>query len=222
MKVETKGNPDLAPREERAILDQICNDHDLIARLSITPQELEALSKCALLGTLTCKQDMLFILRQIREATSSTIDHTTLFPRPPEMNEIEEVPFADLPDLRQIATRLAPKAIPEPGLLDTVVRRRIPERIGVLFWVVVLVVGLVWNGLLVMSRWRDNFMTTMTTMTTPVSPDSSAGAWYDRLDHLNNLLFWEVMFVVAVAIVVYLKTQRDSRRFKVRPGQRLR
>jgi len=46
--------------------------------------------------------------------------------------------------------------------------------------------------------------------------------WYDRFDHLNTLLFWEVMFVVAVAIVVYLKTQRDSRRFKVRPGQRLR
>ena len=38
----------------------------------------------------------------------------------------------------------------------------------------------------------------------------------------TTLLFWEVMFVAAVAIVVYLKTQRDSRRFKVRPGQRLR
>ena len=221
MKTETKGNPDLTPREERAILDQIRNDHDLIARLSITPQELEALSKCALLGTLTCKQDMLFILRQIREATSSTIDHTTLFPQPSAGNETEnEDP---VPELRNIATRLAPKVIPEPGSLDTVVRRRIPERIGVLFWVVVLVVGLVWNGLLVMSRWRDNFMTTMSTMTTAVTPEASAsGMWYDRFDHLNTLLFWEVMFVVAVAIVVYLKTQRDSRRFKVRPGQRLR
>jgi hypothetical protein len=219
MKTDIKGNPDLTPREERAILDQIRNDHDLIARLSITPQELEALSKCALLGTLTCKQDMLFILRQIREATSSTIDHTTLFPKPPEVNEIDEDP---IPDLRHVATRVAPKIIPEPGSLDTVVRRRIPEQIGVLFWVVVLVAGLVWNGLLVMSRWRDNFMTTMTTMTTPVSADASSSAWYERLDHLNTLLFWEVMFVVAVAIVVYLKTQRDSRRFKIRPGQRLR
>jgi len=220
MKTEINGNPDLTPREERAILDQIRNDHDLIARLSITPQELEALSKCALLGTLTCKQDMLFILRQIREATGSTIDHTTLFPKPPEINEIEEDP---IPDLRHVATRVAPKIIPEPGSLDTVVRRRIPEQIGVLFWVVVLVAGLVWNGLLVMSRWRDNFMTTMTTMTTAVTPDSSSsGAWYDRLDHLNTLLFWEVMLVVAVAIVVYIKTQRDSRRFKIRPGQRLR
>ena len=121
MKTETKGNPDLTPREERAILDQIRNDPDLIARLSITPQELEALSKCALLGTLTCKQDMLFILRQIREATSSTIDHTTLFPQPSAVNETEnEDP---VPELRNIATRLAPKVIPEPGSLDTVVRR---------------------------------------------------------------------------------------------------
>jgi hypothetical protein len=56
------------PSQERSILDQIRDDHELVARLSITPQELEALSKCALLGTLTCKEDMLFILRQIRDA----------------------------------------------------------------------------------------------------------------------------------------------------------
>ena len=56
------------PSQERSILDQIRDDHELVARLSITPQELEALSKCALLGTLNCKEDMLFILRQIREA----------------------------------------------------------------------------------------------------------------------------------------------------------
>src|SRR5271166_2328200 len=57
------------PPQEPSFLDEIRNDRELIARLSITPQELEALSKCALLGTLTCKEDMLFILRQIREAT---------------------------------------------------------------------------------------------------------------------------------------------------------
>src|SRR5271169_7012132 len=57
------------PPQERSFLDQIRDDHELVARLSITPQELEALSKCALLGTLTSKEDMLFILRQIREAT---------------------------------------------------------------------------------------------------------------------------------------------------------
>ncbi len=57
------------PSQERSILDQIRNDHELLARLSITAQELEALSKCALLGTLNCKEDVLFMLRQIREAT---------------------------------------------------------------------------------------------------------------------------------------------------------
>src|SRR3984957_9406360 len=112
MKAENQDQVKLTPQEERAILDEIRNDRELIHRLSITPQELEALSKCALLGTLTCKQDMLFILRQIREATSSTIDHTTLFPKPPEVNEIEEDP---IPDLRHVATRVAAKIIPEAG-----------------------------------------------------------------------------------------------------------
>ncbi len=69
------------PPQEPSILDQIRNDHELVARLSITPQELEALSKCALLGTLTCKEDMLFILRQIREATRPGSNaHTTRGP----------------------------------------------------------------------------------------------------------------------------------------------
>ena len=217
MKAETKENLDLAPREERAILDQIRNDHDLIARLSITPQEIEALSKCALLGTLTCKQDMLFILRQIREATSPTIDHRTLFPQPPDASGTEEED--PVPGLRQIAIRVAPTIIPESDSRDTVVRRRIPEKIGVLFWVVVLVAGLAWNGLLVLSRVRDNFMTTMTAV---VSPAASSGVWYDRIDHLNTLLFWELMAVISIATVVHLKSKRDSRRFKVRPGQRLR
>jgi hypothetical protein len=217
MKIETKGNLDLPPAEERAILDQIRNDHDLIARLSITPQELEALSKCALLGTLTCKQDMLFILRQIREATSATIDHKTLFPQPPSVNgTAEEGP---VPGVRQIAVRVAPTITPAMDSRDTVVRRRIPEKVGVLFWVVVLVAGFAWNGLLVMSRVRDNFMTTMTAV---VSPGASSGAWYDRFDHLNTLLFWELMAVIGIATMIHLKSKRDSRRFKVRPGQRLR
>ena len=85
MKDDSTDQTDFIPSEERAILDEIRNDRELIHRLSITSQELEALSKCALLGTLTCKQDMLFILRQVREATNSTIDQPTVFPKPAEM-----------------------------------------------------------------------------------------------------------------------------------------
>lgn len=215
-----KGDPqdqiNLAPREERAILDEIRNDHELIRRLRINPQELEALSKCALLGTLTCKQDMLFILRQIREATDTAIDHTILFPRPPEAAEATE---DSGPELRNLSSRIAPIVIPEPGSLDSIVRRRLPEQFGVLFWVIVLVVGLVWNGVFIISRLRDNFMTSIGNS---VSQASISTAWYDKLDHLNVLLFWEILFVAAIALVVYLKSQRDSRRFRIRPGQRLR
>src|ERR1700722_9279434 len=110
MKAENQDQVKLTPQEERAILDEIRNDRELIHRLSITPQELEALSKCALLGTLTCKQDMLFILRQIREATSSTIDHTTLFPKPPESEALDKEPG---PALSQIKARVAPMIVPE-------------------------------------------------------------------------------------------------------------
>jgi hypothetical protein len=216
MKADIQDQMNLAPRQERAILDEIRNDRDLIHRLGITPQELEALSKCALLGTLTCKQDMLFILRQIREATSSTIDHTTLFPKPPELEELDEEPGPDLP---HFTPRVAPMSIPEPGSLDGIVRRRLPEQFGVLFWVFVLAAGLVWNGINIISKWRDNVMAGFGTAVSQVSVSDS---WYSRLDHLNVLLFWEILFVGAIAFVIHLKSQRDSRRFKVRPGQRSR
>ena len=211
MKGETKLQPDLTPREEQAILDQIQNDRDLIARLHITPQEIEALSKCALMGTLTCKQDMLFILRQIREATG-TIDHASLFPQPNPRNELGEESAR-----RQIATRVAPIILPGPASLESTNRRRIPERFGLLFWVAVLVVGVAWNGWLILSRTHGNFMTTFSSA---VSEVADWDGWYNKLDHMNVLLFWEVLLVVAIAGAIHLKSRRDSRRFKVRPGGR--
>jgi hypothetical protein len=211
MKTEMQDRLNLAPQEERAILDQIRNDPDLIERLKITPQELEALSKCALLGTLTCKQDMLFILRQIREATSPALDQTTLFPQPPEAEDEEE---DRIPDFRQLPVRTFSPSTPEPGSLDGIVRRRLPEQFGVLFWVVVLVIGLVWNGVITMSHWRDDFMTSIGA---PVNQAPAPNAWYNSLDRFNVLLMWEILFVAAVAAVMYLRTRRNSRRFKVRP-----
>jgi hypothetical protein len=201
--------------DQSILLDEIRNDRDLISRLRITPQELEALSKCALLGTLTCKQDMLFILRQIREATGSTIDHTTLFPKPPEVKELNEDSALSL---RGMVTHPANLVIPAQGLVDS--RRRLSGKFGVIFWVLILAVGLLWNGAMIISRWRDNFLTTVAS---PVSQAaSSSGGWYDKLDHLNVLLVWEVLIVGAIAFVIHLKSQRDSRRFKVRPGRRQR
>jgi hypothetical protein len=215
MKGDNQDQLNTAARAERAILDEIRNDRELISRLDITPQELEALSKCALLGTLTCKQDMLFILRQIREATSLTVDHTTLFPKPPEQKELDD---DSGPNHRHLKTRVAPMIIPEPGSVDSVARRRLPQ-FGVLFWVMVLVAGLVWNGVIIMSRWHDNLTTTFGAA---ASQAPASDGWYSKLDHLNVLLFWELLLVAAIALAIHLKSQRDSRRFKVRPGQRSR
>ena len=118
------GTPDslaLAARPQSAILDEIRNDHELIARLKITPQELEALSKCVLLGTLTCKQDMLFILRQIREATSPALDHANLLPAlPHEVREEDPVPA-----IAQVRGLIGSAIGLEPGGLEDVVRLRI-------------------------------------------------------------------------------------------------
>src|SRR5271168_1220843 len=126
MKGDPHEQPSPASREERAILDQIRNDHELIERLRITPQELEALSKCALLGTLTCKQDMLFILRQIREAGDP--EKATLISQP--QLEREEDP---VPDFRHLKAHLAPLAH-AATVPDLPARRLIPRQFGSMFW----------------------------------------------------------------------------------------
>src|ERR1019366_271674 len=92
MKPDPQDQPMLVPQEVREILDQIRSDHELIERLRITSEELETLSKCAMFGTLTCKQHMLAILRQIREAGGgSAIGQTSLFPPPaPPAGQQEE------------------------------------------------------------------------------------------------------------------------------------
>jgi hypothetical protein len=214
MKGDTHDALVLAPRQVSTILDEIRNDRELIARLSITAPELEALSRCALLGTLTCKQDMLFILRQIREATNPAFENATLFAQPPAASS--ELDDDTLPDFRRMPVRPTSNVIPAPGSVDGAEPHHKSERFGVLFWVAVLAVGLVWNGAILMSRWRDNFMTSIAT---PISQAPTSDAWYSSLDRFNVLLLWETLFVVGVVLVVHLKT-RDSRRFKVRPGRR--
>ncbi len=208
----------LAGRGECAILNQIRNDHELIERLKISPQELEALSKCALFGTLACKQDMLFILRQIREAGGPAVADTILFPQPAPLEDEEEDPVPT--ECRRIAARIARTAVAEPGSLEGIVRRRVPEQFGVLFWALVLVVGLACNFLIAMSRWRDNFITAIGM---PAGQVPSSAAWYGNLDrlNLNAMLLWELLFVAGVVVVIYLKSRTGPRRFKVRPSRRL-
>jgi hypothetical protein len=52
------------------IFDEFCADRDTIAALGVTAEEFRELSRASLLGTLTSKDDLLFMLRQIRAAVN--------------------------------------------------------------------------------------------------------------------------------------------------------
>ena len=64
-------------RSHREIVEDLRRDRGLIARLGVTPEEIETLSSVSMLGKLTSKQDALFILRQIREARGPFVSPST-------------------------------------------------------------------------------------------------------------------------------------------------
>ena len=49
------------------VVEQFCADADTIERLGITAAELQGIREAHLFGSFTCKEDLLFVLRQIRE-----------------------------------------------------------------------------------------------------------------------------------------------------------
>jgi hypothetical protein len=58
--------------EPASVFKEFCRDRESLRSLGVTTQELEALSRSSLLGTLTCKEDVLFMLRQLREKVRPT------------------------------------------------------------------------------------------------------------------------------------------------------
>jgi hypothetical protein len=57
-----------AQSSEDGVIQGFCRAHGVVERLRVTPQDLQALADASLLGSLTCKEDVLFMLRQIRGA----------------------------------------------------------------------------------------------------------------------------------------------------------
>ena len=69
---ESSGLPGFdAQSTDDGVIQGFCRAHGVVERLRVTPQELQALSDASLLGSLTCKEDVLFMLRQIRGATTN-------------------------------------------------------------------------------------------------------------------------------------------------------
>jgi hypothetical protein len=65
---------------------EFCRDRECIRSLGVTPRELEALSRASLLGALTCREDVLFILRLLRENVIPAKAEMTI-PDPHKMTE---------------------------------------------------------------------------------------------------------------------------------------
>ena len=65
---------------EYGIVQGFCRNHGVVERFRVTPEELKALSNASLLGSLTCEQDVKFMLRQIREASEPAEPQATVAP----------------------------------------------------------------------------------------------------------------------------------------------
>jgi hypothetical protein len=198
MKTEPREGLVAAPPDKRELWDQFRHDRELIDRLRITPQEIEALERCAFLGTLTCKQDLLFILRQIREATGPITAERLVELRPVLQHET----FFEEPVLPIIRTHpIAPTQLAQHHL---------PEHLGIPFWALILAGGLMWNVAIWIYRWREHFIAASSAAPPSVS-------WLASLDDFSVLIGWEIMFVGCILGVVHLRSSRRHRRLKVRP-----
>jgi hypothetical protein len=71
-KSETSDFPADDRSDAERIFDEFCADRESIAALNVTAEEFRELSRASLFGTLTSKDDLLFMLRQIRAAMNPT------------------------------------------------------------------------------------------------------------------------------------------------------
>jgi len=115
-KSETSDFPTGDRSDAERIFDEFCADRESIAALNVTAEEFRELSRASLFGTLASKDDLLFMLRQIRAAMNPTA---------PQASE------QSIPDVNQLAAetmRLA--ALAKLDELDLKAARRRESLVG--------------------------------------------------------------------------------------------
>ncbi len=96
---------------ENSVLEEFCRDRESLAALNVTEKELAALPRAALLGTLSSKDDIMFILQQIRrpliigDVPPAESKSTKSRPDPRQMTE--NMRLAALAQLNRIEAREA-------------------------------------------------------------------------------------------------------------------
>jgi len=97
------------------IFAEFCADRETNAALGVTAEEFQELSRVSLLGTLTSKDDLLFMLRQIRAAMN---------PVAPPSNQ------PTLADINYLAETMRLKALAKLDELDLKAERRRRSAVG--------------------------------------------------------------------------------------------
>jgi hypothetical protein len=136
--------PQLSQQE---IIEEFLGDHELLDRLQVTPQEIQSLSTSSLLGSLTCRQDMLFILRLLREGPNSAEHHATVTPE--SRHATDENIEPPTPDPGEMAERIRLGALAnlnESDSLKGIVRHSALRRYGVFSAAFVLIQSLLGTG----------------------------------------------------------------------------
>ncbi len=124
--VKKSGTPDYQTGGQIAqddIFDEFCADHETIAALGVTAIELRELSRASLLGTLTCKEDVLFMLHQIREALKPAEQRSNQ-PSIADMNMLaEKMRSAALLKLEELELKAAQRRESALGRFDAACER---------------------------------------------------------------------------------------------------
>jgi hypothetical protein len=99
--------------ESEIFIEGFCTDHELIERLRVTPLEFQALTSMSLLGSFTCKQDVLFMLRQIRTTANPANLQAAVLRQPLDVSyqRIE----ASLPNIGELAGRMRRAILARPA-----------------------------------------------------------------------------------------------------------
>ncbi len=106
---ETPADPIEAQPTPDEIIEEFCGDDEALDRLQVTSRELHALSNVSLLGSLTCRQDVLFVLRQIRKAKNPKELEATVAPEPLSVPDEKIEP--SIPYISEMSERIRREAL---------------------------------------------------------------------------------------------------------------
>ncbi|HYL60604.1 MAG TPA: hypothetical protein VEU51_17195 [Candidatus Acidoferrales bacterium] len=215
MKPTTPGHTAIvAPREKREVWEQFRADKELLDRLSVTHDELKALENCALLGTLSGKDDLLFILRQLREPRTGVQPDAPPAPRPGIEVSIDDEPEDPAPRFAPPLNLRTMTNLRDPASFESIARNRRLEHLGIFAGALGLIAIVMWNFLGGISAWRDHFLSIVPS---PAGQQAVAAAQSNPGGSLSKLVVAEIFALGVIALVMHLRSRKGHRRFKVKP-----